>query len=69
MRRKQVLYVPTVQFAKILTDCSRQAHGVKPFCGVGKEWSARKRIKASGFPFTASDMCVLSHQPALAPVI
>jgi hypothetical protein len=46
MGRKQVLYVPPVQLPKILTDCSRQADGVKPGRGVGQEWSARKLIKA-----------------------
>ena len=52
---------PPDQFAKILTYCSRQTHGVKPFCGVGKEGSARKRIKASGFLTTASDMYPEPH--------
>jgi hypothetical protein len=66
MHRKQVGYVLPVQFVTILTNYSRQAHGVKPFCGVGQEWCARKRIKASGFLFTASD---LSLTTALAPVI
>jgi hypothetical protein len=46
MRRKQVRCVAPVRFAKMLTGCSRQAHGVEPCCGVGKEWSTRKRIKA-----------------------
>ena len=66
MHRKQVLCVTPVQTAEMLTGCSRQAHGIKPFCGVGKEWSARKRIEVSGFLFTVSDG-VLNHHLRISP--